>query len=299
MEQTRDIKEHYGRIRHVLVIVLALNWTVALAKIIFGHISRSSSVSADGYHSLADGASNIIGLIGIHLACQPKDTKHPYGHKKYETLFALAIAAMLFYVSFSLVKEGIHRIAKPIQPEIDPLLFAIMLITLGVNIVVMRYEYAKGRFFKSDILVSDSMHTRADIFTSVSVIITLVAITAGFPIFDAIATIVIALMIAWAGLSIARESSNVLCDTAPIVDVKKIEEIVLKIKGVRACHKIRTRGRPDDINLDLHVQVHPDMHVDTAHKVSYAIEEEIKKSIPEITDVLVHIEPQESSAPIH
>ena len=295
METPVDMKAHYGRVRKVLGIVLALNWLVALAKIIFGHISRSSSVTADGYHSLSDGASNIIGFIGIALACQPKDTEHPYGHKKYETLFSLAIAAMLFFVSFNLIREGAHRLLKPVTPEINPMLFAVMLVTLAINIIVMRFEFAKGRLLKSDILISDSMHTKADIFTSISVIVTLAAIKMGFPIFDALATILIAIMIAWAGFSVAKESSNVLCDTAPIVDVKKIEEIVLKIKGIRTCHKIRTRGRPDDINLDLHVQVNPDMHVDTAHRLSDAIEEEIRKNIPEITDVLVHIEPQEKT----
>jgi divalent metal cation (Fe/Co/Zn/Cd) transporter len=69
----------------------------------------------------------------------------------------------------------------------------------------------------------------------------------------------------------------------------------LGIKGVKACHKIRTRGRPDDIHVDLHVQVNPDMHVDNAHKVSYAIEEAIKAGIPEVTDVVVHIEPKENA----
>jgi divalent metal cation (Fe/Co/Zn/Cd) transporter len=101
----------------------------------------------------------------------------------------------------------------------------------------------------------------------------------------------ISLFIAWAGLGIAKASSDVLCDTAPLVDVTKISSIVLGIKGVRACHKIRTRGRPDDIHVDLHVQVAPDMHMDTAHKISFTIEDEIKKNIPQITDVLVHMEP--------
>jgi len=70
--------------------------------------------------------------------------------------------------------------------------------------------------------------------------------------------------------------------------------IVLGIKGVKSCHKIRTRGRPsDDIYVDLHVEVNPDMHVDNAHKISYMIEEALKKGITEITDVVVHIEPRE------
>jgi cation diffusion facilitator family transporter len=290
-----EITQHYQRISRVLLWVLLLNWLVALAKILYGFFSRCASMTADGFHSLSDGASNIIGLIGIHLACQPKDQDHPYGHRKYETFFSLGIAALLFIVCFNLFKEGIKRFYQPVIPKIDLASFLVMLGTLAINIWVMNYEYKKGKSLRSDILVSDSLHTKADIFTSLSVIITLIVVKLGFPILDPITTIIISLFIAGAGYQIVKESSAVLCDTAPIVDVQKISDIVLNIKGVRACHKIRTWGRPDDIHVDLHVQVSPDMHIDNAHKISYAIEEAIKRGIPQVTDVVVHIEPKEKN----
>jgi len=287
------IDTHYSNIRKILLIILVLNWAVAFAKIIYGLLSRCASITADGFHSLSDGASNIIALIGIHFASQPTDSDHPYGHRKYETLFSLGIAAALFIVAFNLAKEGIHRIQHPIAPQIDIKSFGVMLITLCINIRVMRYEYKKGKILKSDILVSDSMHTKADIFTSLSVIIALIVIKLGFPIIDPIVTILISLFIVHAGYDIIRESSRVLCDTAAIMDVKKIVDIVLGVKGVKTCHKIRTRGRSDDIHVDLHVQVAPDMHIEQAHKICYAIEETIKQRIPEITDVVVHMEPKD------
>jgi len=288
---TSDIQKHYQEIRKILGVILILNWIVALAKIAYGLISRCSSMTADGFHSLSDGTSNIIGLLGIHFACQPVDKDHPYGHKKYETLFSLAIAAMLFIVSFNLIKQGWLRLHKPITPEVDFISFAVMLITLGINIWVMRYEFKKGKTLKSDILVSDSLHTRADILTSISVIISLIAIELGFPIVDPIITILIALFIGFAAFEIAKESSDILCDTAVFLDDQKIKDIVLQIKGVRACHKIRSRGRIDDIHVDLHVQVSPQMHMESAHQISYRIEDAIKSAIPGITDVIVHLEP--------
>jgi cation diffusion facilitator family transporter len=250
-------------------------------------------MTADGFHSLSDGASNIIGLIGISLASQPKDIEHPYGHRKYETLFSLIIAALLFIIAFNLFREGIRRLFHPVIPQVDLKSFLVMVTTLEVNLFVMRYEYKKGELLKSDILISDSLHTKADILTSLSVLIALIAIKLGYPLIDPIATVIIALFIAYAGYNIVRQGSKVLCDTAPIIDVKKIVDIVLGIKGVKTCHKIRTRGRPDDIHVDLHVQVKPDMHMDEAHQISYTIEEAIKKGIPEITDVIVHMEPKE------
>jgi len=291
-----EAQEHYKYIRRILIIILALNWVVALAKIFYGLFSHCESMTADGFHSLSDGASNIIGLIGIHFAYQPKDSDHPYGHKKYETFFSLGIALLLFLVSFNLLKEGMGHLYQPVLPQVDSRSFIVMIATLAVNIWVMNYERKKGKVLQSDILVSDSMHTKADILTSLSVIIALIAIKLGYPILDPIVTIIICLFIFHAGYVILRQGSAVLCDTAAILDIKKIQDIVLGIKGVKTCHKIRTRGRPDDIHVDLHIQVSPDMHVDNAHKISYAIEEAIKKGIPEVTDVVVHIEPKEKSA---
>ncbi|MFH1354676.1 MAG: cation diffusion facilitator family transporter [Candidatus Omnitrophota bacterium] len=285
--------KHYQNIRRVLLLTLALNWIVALAKVIYGKFTNCESMAADGFHSLSDGASNIIGLIGIHFASQPKDANHPYGHKKYETLFSLGIACLLFLLSYSLIKASIEKIFIPHTPTVDIGSFIVMLITLTVNCWVMNYERKKGEALGSDILISDSLHTKADVLISASVIITLLVIKLGFPILDPIATIIISLFIAHAGYQIAKKAQAVLCDTAAIVDVSKITNTVMKVRGVKNCHKIRSRGRPDDIHLDLHVQVNPDMHIDIAHRLSYEIEKVIQKEFPQITDVVVHLEPKE------
>jgi cation diffusion facilitator family transporter len=287
-----NLRNHYSQINRVLIWVLVLNWAVALAKIAYGLFTHCSSMAADGFHSLADGASNIVGLIGITFACKPRDEDHPYGHRKYETFFSLCIAGMLGIVCFQLIEEGIKRFRHPVIPQIDAISFLVMLVTLTINILVMKYELKKGKSLKSDILISDSMHTKADILTSLSVIVTLILIKSGYPIIiDPIVTIIIALFIAHAAFEIIRQSSKILCDTAVIIDVKRITDIVLAIEGVKTCHKVRTRGRPDDIYVDLHVHVHPEMHIDRAHKISFLIEEAIKKNIPEVTDVVVHMEP--------
>ena len=286
-----SVQEHYQRIRMILIIVLVLNWGVALAKIVYGLLTRCASITADGFHSLSDGASNLIGLAGIHFACQPVDQDHPYGHRKYETFFSLGIAGLLFLVALGLIQASVERLRNPVTPFIDIKSFLIMAVTMIINFLVMRYEEKNGRFLKSDLLLADALHTRSDIFISLSVIIALAVIKLGFPILDPIATIAIALFIAYSGYEIVKHSSRILCDTVAIEDSRKIVDIVLSIKSVKTCHKIRTRGRPDDIHVDLHVQVKRDMHMDEAHRISFAIEDALKKNIPEITDVVVHMEP--------
>ncbi len=286
-------RKYYSRVKRILIVILALNWGVAIAKMAFGFATRCQSMTADGFHSLSDGASNIIGLVGIALSAKPVDEDHPYGHRKYETFFSLGIAALLFLVAISLIHEGINKIWHPVATDVTVLSFAVMLVTMGINTLVMRYEYGQGKKLGSDFLVADSAHTKADILTSFSVIAALVGVKLGYQIVDPLVTLLIAVFIAHAGIGIIRDASKVLCDTVAIMDIAKIEGIVMTVKGVKQCHKIRTRGRPDDICVDLHVQVAPDMHIDHAHKICYEVEEALKKQIPEVTDVLVHIEPKD------
>jgi cation diffusion facilitator family transporter len=284
---------HYKKIRRVLLIVLALNWAVAFAKIIYGIFTNCTSMTADGFHSLADGTSNVIGLVGIMFCAQPIDKDHPYGHRKYETLFALGIAALLGIVAFGLAKEGLKRLMNPSAPSVDIISFIIMIITMAVNLTVIRYEITHGKKLGSDILLADAMHTRADLLTSASVIISLVAIKIGFPIVDPLVTLMIAGFIAYSGFEIAKTESAILCDATAIQNPKKIEKIVLKVEGVHGCHKIRSRGRLDDIHIDLHILVAPSTRLDRSHEICHAIEKAIKKEIPSVSDVLVHVEPLE------
>ena len=283
---------NYTRIRWVLIIVLVLNWAVAIAKMLVGFLTHVQSMTADGFHSLSDGTSNIIGLIGIALSARPVDEDHPYGHKKYETFFSLGIATLLILVAFNLIRDSFSRLLHPVVPQVNLIGFVVMLVTIAVNMLVVKYEYKEGKELRSDLLVADSMHTKADIFTSFSVIVALIGIKLGFPIIDPIATFVISIFIGYAAFERIKDASRILCATVAIVDSNKITSIVMDVNGVKACHKVRTRGRPDDICIDLHVQVAADMNVDEAHDVSYAVEIALKKAIPEVTDVLVHIEPK-------
>ncbi|MFH1779310.1 MAG: cation diffusion facilitator family transporter [Candidatus Omnitrophota bacterium] len=280
----------YVSIRNILIWVLVLNLSVALAKIIYGHITNSLSMFADGLHSLSDGSSNIIGLIGIFIAARPKDIGHPYGHRKYETLTSMGIAILLFLIAFNIIRGSIDRFFHPLIPDVNYLSFIVMVVTLMINIGVMIYEYNKGKELKSDFLVADSYHTASDIFASILVIVSLISVKMGFPIADLIAGVIIALLICYVGIDILRHSSRVLCDYVAM-EAKELEEAILNMPGVVGCHRIRTRGRPDDIHVDLHITVNRDMAVGRAHEISTAIEKGIRERFPGVTDVVVHIEP--------
>ncbi len=287
---SRHIMDRFSQIRRVLIFTLVLNWLVAFSKIAYGSITRCASMTADGFHSFGDGASNIIGIVGIWAAARPRDQEHPYGHKKFETMATLGIAAILFVVAFNIIKEAFLRIAHPVVPNVTALSFLLMVITVGVNIFVMNYERNKGDRLSSDILICDSFHTRSDVLVSLVVIGTLISIKIGFSFLDIIVATSIALLIGKTGLDILRASSNVLCDANVIAD-SMISEIVKGIAGVSSVHKIRSRGRRDDVHVDLHVIIDANLHVNEAHKINHRIASILKERIKGITDVSIHMEP--------
>jgi cation diffusion facilitator family transporter len=278
------------KVKRVLWIVLILNLVVAALKCITGYLIRSNSMLADGFHSMADGSSNIIGLVGITAALKPVDKDHPYGHKKFETFAALGIAALLLLAIVSILHEAYGRILHPVIPKINLVSFVVMFLTLAVNIWIVRYEKKMGTTFNSDILISDAHHTNSDIYVSLSVIASLVATKLGINWFDTVASLVIAGLIARAGYEIVKHSSSVLCDKA-VLDETKIVELALSIDGVIGCHKVRSRGRTDDLQIDLHIEVNPEIVVEQAHKISHQVAEAVGHEIEGVSDVMVHIEP--------
>jgi cation diffusion facilitator family transporter len=282
--------KHQKQVRKVLLYTLLLNISVASVKVYYGYKTGVISMFSDGFHSFFDGTSNIIGLIGIWIAAQPPDKNHPYGHRKFETLSTVAIAILIFIAGSEILREVWHRMYNPVELHITPLSFIIMAVTLTVNIMVMRYETKKGREFKSSFLLADAKHTKSDIFVSLSVIISLIAASTGYPVVDIIAAGIITILIAFMGFSILKEAAVVLTDTA-CMETEELKKLVIYVMGVKDCHEIRTRGDGAHISIDLHILVDPDTRIETAHEIAHAVEETIKMKYPSVRDVVIHIEP--------
>lgn len=286
---------HTKEIRKVLWITLLLNIIVASAKVVYGYMTDLKSMQADGFHSFFDGTSNIIGLIGIWLAAKPPDGTHHYGHKKFETMATIGIATLLFLTCFEIFQSAVRNLWNPKPPEITNLSFLVIVLTMGVNVFVTAYEYRRGRVLKSDFLVADAKHTLSDLLASSIVLISIVSVKGGYPIADPIASLLIAVMIGHIGYDIVKGASHVLVDASPLIgaDLARIEGIAASVEGVEECHNVRVRGRNDAVHLDCHILVSPDMTMQAAHDVAEKVEERIKAEIPDVVDVVIHLEPHE------
>jgi cation diffusion facilitator family transporter len=276
-------------VRRVLKNILALNLLVAGAKLIVGWLSSSISMVADGFHSLTDSASNVVGLVGISVARQPADEDHPYGHRKFETLAVLVIGGLLAMTAWEILESCIDRLRAGGTPRVGVASFVVMATTILINLGVALFEARKAKTLGSEILRADAAHTRADIFTSLSVVASLVAARLGYPQLDMVAALLITVVIAVAAFKVLRRSSLVLADTAAVPE-ERVREIVLRVPGVVSVHKIRTRGLPETGYADLHVQVRPELRLDQAHVIGHMVTEELRAELG-FVDILVHVEP--------
>ncbi len=284
----------YADVSRVLARVLVLNLVVALAKIIFGYSSGAVSILSDGFHSLTDAASNVVGLVGVRAANQPPDADHPYGHRKYETVAAATVTGFLLAILLEVIRNAFNHLTSAQTPDISAAGFLIMLGTIGINLAVVRYESAEARRLHSEVLLADALQTRGDVWTSFAVLMALAGARAGLPILDPIAALVVAGFIGRAAFEIASATARILSDQV-VLPESEIERVVMSVDDVLGCHQIRTRGSVDHVFLDLHLWLPREMPLQEAHRLSHVVKDRLMATYPQIADAVIHLEPPPAS----
>ena len=283
--------DKYKKVKNILLFILVANLAVTVMKIVIGSLTNSSSVLADGFHSLSDSASNIVGIVGISIAARPKDKTHPYGHTKFEMLSSLFIGMMMVFIALKIVAEAILQIKNPESLNMTTISFVILIITLIINIIVTKYEYSVGKKVNSYILVSDSLHTKSDVYVSLGVLITLICIKLGFPvIIDKLVSFVVGIFILHGAYEIFKSTISILVDSA-VIDENIIREIVVEFSEIKYIKNIRSRGCENNIYIDMDIMVEPDMTVEKSHELTHNIENTMREKLNKNIQVATHIEP--------
>jgi len=281
----------YAEVARVLTRVLLLNVLVAVAKIAFGYGSGAISILSDGFHSLTDAASNVVGLVGVVASERPPDADHPYGHRKYETVAAAAVNAFLIIVIVEVLRNAFNNLTgRSPAHHITIASFMVMVVTIAINLFVVAYESRAAERLASEILLADATQTRGDVWSSLTVIAALIGARAGVPILDPLAALVVAGFIGYSGFQVARATTGILSDRIVISDAD-LEHVVMSVPGVLGCHHIRTRGAADHVFLDLHVWLPADMRLHDAHALSHVVKDRLMSRYPQIADAVIHIEP--------
>lgn len=277
------------KVREILKYILVLNLLVTVIKIFIGFASGSLSIIGDGIHSTIDSLNNVIGIIALKVASAPADSKHPYGHSKFETLGALSVVGFLAIASFELIEKSIERLLNPTDlPHIDLLTVILLLVTLVINIFVWLYEMNAAKRYNSQLLKADAMHTFSDVLVTISILLSMFFILKGYSWLDPILCLVIAFVILNAGWHILQEVIPVLVDEAWLKP-EDISDLVLSTDKVVAFEDFRSRKVHEEAFFELTIRVSTDS-LKEAHEISHEIEEKITHRYGH-AHVTIHVEP--------
>jgi cation diffusion facilitator family transporter len=272
-----------------------INLVLSLIKIVAGVVWSSQALVADGIHSLSDLASDVLVWFAGRHATQAPDAEHPYGHARYETVATLALGLFLIAVAIGIAWDAGHRLFAPeelLRPE------ALALVAALISILAKEWLYwwtlAYARRVRSDMLRANAWHHRSDAISSVVVLVGVGGTLAGLTYLDAVAAILVAVMIARIGWEIGWQAVRELVDTGLEQErINAIRETIRTVGGVRDIHMLRTRRHGGQASADVHVLVDPRVSVSEGHMISVLVERRLKEQIDEITDVTVHIDPED------
>jgi cation diffusion facilitator family transporter len=288
-----------NRITAILCVLrrtFVLNLVTAISKIVIGLQAGLLNVLADGIHSLSDAFVNVIGYISVSLSGKPPTDRHPYGHEKHETVATLVVACITFLLFVELLKAAVERLFHPEMVIVGPIVYAVMVGSVVLNLVTVVYEHGMGRKLNSEFLLADSKETGSDVFVSLGIIAALFLIDRGWMWVDGVVTLLISVIVLRNSWVVFRMASRILVDEA-ILDPEEVVDLVTSHSDVKWAHMVRSRGKNDAIYLDLHIGVPCHTTVEQAHdRISHEVKNLLLERFPDIKCVTTHIEPDNAAA---
>ncbi len=287
-----EIKQRQRITRRVTLTGAAVNCGLAALQISFGLLGKSQALLADGFHTLSDLSTDFIVLYASRRAAKEADEDHPYGHGRIETLASLLLGGILVMVGVGIGLRGVETILAPIteNPEAITVVFALLAVVAKEGLY--HYTLRAARKTHSALLESNAWHHRSDALSSIVVVIGISSQLLGVPYMDAVAAIVVAVMIAFMGFRLGQKALYELIDTGLNFDlVEDVRQAMLANASVIGIHNLRTRSMGGLGYIDAHIEVDSDLTVSEAHFIAHNIEHLVKKQFPKIIDVQIHIDP--------
>ena len=283
-------RDRTALVRRVLLGLLLANLAVVGAKAVVGFVAGSLAVLGDALHSTVDALNNVLALVVVRVASKAPDEDHPYGHGKFETLGALVIVGFLSITCFELARGAVNRLSGDRTPPLlSDLQLAVLVATLGVNVLVAWYENRRGQQLASDLLIADAAHTRTDVFITVGVLIGMLLARQGWWWADPVLALAIALLIVRVAYQIFLRTVPVLVDERAI-PTTTIQEMAEAVHGVKSAYGIRSRGSAQVRYAEVTIAVDRTANVAAAHAIADEVEERLKRAL-QLNEVTVHVEP--------
>jgi cation diffusion facilitator family transporter len=294
MSNIMDMTTRSAESQRATFIGGAKNIFLAVIKIVFGITGHSHALFADGIHSLSDLLIDGLVLIASRFGSKAADHEHPYGHGRIETAATVLLAFVLSLAGIAIIWDasfkalGLHAITQPSIYVLFVALFSVL-----INEVLYRYTKHISNKIASKLLLTNAWHHRSDAWSSLVVLLGAGCAWLGFAKLDAVAAIIVGLMIIKMAWQFGWSSIQELIDTGlDDVTLTKIKKTIVAVPGVRALHQLRTRSLAGKIFLDVHILVEPMLSVSEGHFLGQQVHYRLLESIPDLADVTVHVDPE-------
>lgn len=281
-------------VKKAAAIALIGNLILALAKILVGISSKSLSILGDGIDSSTDVLIAIMSLAISFYMIQPSDKKHPWGHTRAETLGTMILSFVIFFAGAQLFTSSISRLKNGTQALTPNFL---SLATIGFSILGKLFlaynQYVLGKKAGSSMILANAKNMLTDIFISLSVGIGLItSLLFKISFIDAGIALIVSFFVMKSGFTLFKEQNLELMDgNADEQLYQKLFDAVLAVPGAKNPHKARIRKMATCWDIDLDIEVSGSLTVTKAHEIAQNVEKSIREAIPDVYDIMVHIEP--------
>ena len=280
--------------RKVALVSGVVNLLLSLAQIVVGLLASSAALVADGIHSASDLLSDVLVWFAARHAALAPDEDHPYGHGRFETAATLGLGILLTLVALGIVWNGFERLLDADRATPGKLALVVAAVGIAAKESLYWYTIFAAKRLRSEMLRANAWHHRSDAISSVVVLVGVGGAVIGFSAMDAIAAIVVGVMVAKIGWDLGASALSELVDTALDEEqVGEAKQVIMGIDGVGSVHMLRTRRHGADASADVHVQVAPHLSVSEGHMISQAVEDRLIRKVEALTDVTVHIDPED------
>ncbi len=292
-EQTEDVqvRTSYGVLSSIVGIFC--NVLLFAAKFLIGALMHSISVMADGFNNLSDAASSIIGFVGVKMAEKPADEEHPFGHGRIEYIAALVVAFLVIEVGLSFLKSSIGKLKNPEEITFELVPFLILVLSIGVKLWLAYFNRKLGKKIDSKVMLATAADSMGDVITTSATILSILVCTfTGFNI-DAIAGLVVSLIVMWAGVGIAKDTLEPLIGQAADPELTaKIKQEVESYEGIAGTHDLIVHNYgPNRSMASIHAEVPRDVDIEASHEIIDRIEREVSKKLGIF--LVIHMDPVE------
>jgi cation diffusion facilitator family transporter len=294
INRTEKEENRIHLIRLAGFIALFGNLVLALIKLILGQISGSLAVMGDAIDTMTDVAIALMTLIVSRIISRPGDKEHPWGHGRAETTATMALSFIIFFAGSQLAMSSIHELTDhTYKSEVSFYAILAALISICGKSLLSVSQYILGKKSGSTMIKANAQNMKGDIIMSTGVLTGILAARLfKCPLLDPVTALLVSVWVIKNAVKIFAEMNTELMDGNPDEGIYKVMfDAVMSVKGVSNPHRARIRKISSHWDMDLDIEVDAGMTVHNAHEIANRVEKAVREAIPDVYDIMVHIEP--------